>query len=71
MPANGKRHDKVAPVFDPRLRYSVDTAAQFLNQSRAKLYIDIREGRLAVIREGRRTFVPGTEIARRCSISAA
>lgn len=53
------------PPFDERLRYRVDVAARYLYQSRATTWADVRDGRLQVIREGKRTFIPGSEIVRR------
>lgn len=57
--------------FDERLRFSIDEASALLRQSRAKTYLDISAGRLRVIKDGSRTYVPGTEIARRCSLEVA
>jgi hypothetical protein len=56
------------PALDVAQRYSVEEAIRFLRTSRATLYKDIAEGRLKVIRERRRTFVPGAEIARRSQV---
>jgi len=63
-PKPAKRPAPVAP-FSPHLRYGVPLAAHYLGQSEAQTWIDIREHRLGVIREGARTFVPGSEIVRR------
>ena len=57
--------------FNPHLRYRVPVAAEYLDQSESQTWNDIRAGKLAVIREGARTFVPGSEIAKRCQPSAA
>ncbi len=57
--------------FDERLRFSIDEASALLRQSRAKTYNDITAGRLRIIKDGSRTYVPGTEIARRCSLEGA
>lgn len=65
-----KPGDKPVVPFSPALRYRVDRAAPLLDQSVAQTWLDIREGRLRVIREGGRTFVPGSEIVRRCSLDA-
>jgi len=51
--------------LDPAQRYSIDEAIAYLRSSRKTAYDDIREGRLATIKEGKRRFVPGSEIARR------
>jgi hypothetical protein len=61
-----------APVAaHPHRRYPIDVASELLDQSRAKTYLDIRAGKLAVIKDGRRTYVPGSEIIRRSTLPAA
>jgi hypothetical protein len=60
----------VAP-FNELLRYPVPDASIYLGQSPAQTWIDIRLERLRVICEGKRTFVPGAEIARRCRLAPA
>lgn len=52
------------PQLDPLRRYDVSTSLALLGISRKQLYDDIKAGKLAIIKHGRRTFVPGTEIAR-------
>lgn len=56
-------HDSL-PALDPAQRYTVEEAIRYLRSSRRTIYDDINAGRLAVIKHGRRTFVPGSEIAR-------
>jgi excisionase family DNA binding protein len=53
------------PVLDERQRYDVDEAARLLRLSRAQIYVDMREGNLRFIKDGRRSFIPGSEIIRR------
>ena len=53
------------PPLDQLQRYSIEEAIAYLRSSRKTLFDDIREGRLATIKEGKRRFVPGSEIARR------
>jgi excisionase family DNA binding protein len=53
------------PPLDSAQRYSIDEAIAYLRSSRKTIYDDISEGRLATIKEGKRRFVPGSEIARR------
>jgi hypothetical protein len=55
-------------IFDERLRYSIPEASQLLRQSRAKTYTDIKAGTLRVIKDCKRTYVPGTKIRRRCAV---
>ena len=59
------------PPLDPNQRYAVEEAAAYLRQSRAKTYVDIRKGVLEVIKDGRRTYVPGRAIAKRSGAEAA
>jgi excisionase family DNA binding protein len=67
------------PALDPRTpsalldcsrRYRIDDAAAYLGISRAKLYVDIRAGKLVTIKDGKRHFVPGSEIARLSRVPA-
>jgi hypothetical protein len=65
-----KRHSTPQPVafFNPLLRYSIPETAALLKQSVPKVWVDIREDKLKVIREGGRVFVPGSEIVRRSTL---
>lgn len=51
--------------LDEAQRYTVEEAIAYLRTSRKTLYNDIAAGLLATIKEGKRRFVPGSEIARR------
>ena len=53
------------PPLDTLQRYSVPEASAYLRQSRAKTYQDIAAKTLTVIKDGRRTYIPGTAIAAR------
>lgn len=55
--------------LDVAQRYSTREACAYLRTSNATLYNLIAAGLLRVIREGKRTYVPGSEIARRSSLS--
>jgi hypothetical protein len=59
------------PPLDSQQRYSIPEAIHYLRSSRRTIYADIARGRLKVIREGRRTFVPGSEIVRRSRLPRA
>lgn len=50
--------------LDELQRYSIDETLQYLRTSRGKLYQRIATGELRTITEGKRRYVPGTEIAR-------
>ena len=65
-----KKTRPALPPLDERQRYSIEEAINYLRSSRASVFADIREGRLAVIRERKRVFVPGSEIARRSRLPA-
>jgi excisionase family DNA binding protein len=58
----------VLPPIDASQRYSPEEAADYLRTSRWSVFKDLREGRLRAIREGRRTFIPGSEIIRRSTL---
>lgn len=58
-----KLRPKLDPV-DPRQRYDIGEACDYLRVSRAKLYQDIKSGRVQTIQDGSRRYVPGSEIAR-------
>jgi excisionase family DNA binding protein len=60
----------VLPALDSAQRYSVEEAIAYLRSSRKTVFDDIREGRLASIKEGKRRFIPGSEIARRSRLPA-
>jgi prophage regulatory protein len=53
----------LAPV-DMAQRYTIAEAISYLRISRASLYKEINARRIQVLKLGRRTFVPGSEIAR-------
>lgn len=52
------------PAVDPNQRYSIPEAEQYLRISRSELYLRIQRGSLRAIKDGRRTFIPGSEIVR-------
>jgi excisionase family DNA binding protein len=62
---------RVAPTSAPLApldvlqRYTIPEAADYLRCSRAWVYILLERGELRTIRDGRRVYVPGSEIARR------
>lgn len=56
------------PPVDPHQRYEIEEANSYLRQSRAKTYSDIAAGALKIIKDGKRVYVPGSEIIRRSTI---
>ena len=57
------------PPIDVSQKYSVEEAIAYERTSRKTLYAEIKAGRLRVIKVGRRTYVPGSELARRAQLS--
>jgi len=57
--------------LDPAQRYTINETNSYLRQSRGKTYKDIKEGKLAYIKDGRRTYIPGAAILARSSLDAA
>lgn len=62
--------DAALPPLDEQQRYTIPEAAKYLRVSRATIYNDIAAGLLATIKDRKRRFVPGSEIARRSRVSA-
>jgi excisionase family DNA binding protein len=64
------RRQKLAtlPPVDVHQRYTIDEACVYLRQSPAKTYSDIARGELRVIKDGSRTYIPGSEIVRRSTL---
>ncbi len=48
----------------PHLRFEINEAAHILRISRATLYERIRDGQIAVQKDGRRTFITADELQR-------
>lgn len=55
--------EQLAPLDENR-RYDIPLAAAYLGISRAKLYEKLAAGELQKLKDGRRTYIPGSEIAR-------
>lgn len=51
-------------TLDTLQRYSIPEAKDFLRISRSSLYLLIESGNVFTIKEGKRIFIPGSEIAR-------
>lgn len=51
------------PAVTP-LRYTIPEAATLLRKSKAGVYIAIREGRLKLSKDGRRSYILPAELAR-------
>ena len=58
------RPQRPANPVDLNQRYTIPEACGYLATSHTSLYARILAKELAVIREGKRVFIPGSEIAR-------
>lgn len=58
----------LAIPLDAQQRYTIPEASDLLRQSRAKTYKDITAGNIRVIKDGSRTYIPGSEIIRRSTL---
>ena len=52
------------PQLDPLRRYPVEQALAYLGISRKRFYDNVKNGRIKIIKDGRRTFAPGSELQR-------
>jgi excisionase family DNA binding protein len=59
------------PPLDVRQRYTIDESAAYLRESRSRVYEKIADGTLKTIKDGRRRYIPGSEIARQSTREAA
>lgn len=72
-----KAKPAVPALIDPNQRYEIDEGSAILRQSRAKTFQDIKldpakdPRALRVIKDGARTYIPGTELIRRSTLPAA
>jgi hypothetical protein len=55
------------PPIDPNQRYTPEESAAYLRSSRWSVFMDIREGRLASFKDGKRRYIAGSELIRRSS----
>ena len=70
MSPKAKPTVQALPPLDVNLRSSISEAIVYLRTSRASIYNLIAAGELRVIRQGRRTYVPNSEIARLSKLPA-
>ena len=61
---------QLSPV-DSNQRYTIPEVLQYLRYSRKTLYEDIKAGRIRLIKDGRRSYVHGSELIRRSALSRA
>lgn len=55
---------QILAALDPRQRYTVAEAREYLRISRPYLYGKLKRGEIQSIKDGTRRFIPGSEIAR-------
>lgn len=67
---NSQSDRRTPPPLDPNQRYTVPEANALLRQSNAKTYQQIKAGIIRVIKDGGRTYVPGTELIRLSTLPA-
>jgi hypothetical protein len=60
----------LAPV-DVAQRYTIAEATSYFRISHASIYKEISAHRIRVLKQGKRTFVPGSEIARLSRVDVA
>lgn len=60
---------RALPSVDPNRRYPVAVALEYLSISNGKFYEQLKAGDICVIKDGGRTFVPGSEIIRKSTLS--
>jgi hypothetical protein len=59
----------LAPI-DANARYPVDLALVYLDCSRRQFYADVKAGRIRLIKVGRRSYAPGSELVRLSTVPA-
>ena len=52
------------PPVDANRRYDISTACAYLGISRVRLYSKLKVGEIRPLKDGGRTFIPGSEIIR-------
>jgi len=62
--ANLKTQSFPLPQLDATQRYTVEEAARYLRTSRWTVYQMLKNSQIQKIKQGKRTFIPGSEIAR-------
>lgn len=62
---------KTLPPLDPNQRYTIDEALDYLRSSRSHLYGKIAAGEIRTLKDGRRTYIPGTEIITASTIQSS
>lgn len=56
--------------LDAQQRYEIPECLAYLRTSRARLYQRIAAGEIRVLKDGKRTYIPGTELIRLSTLPA-
>lgn len=63
---------KISPAdlgpLDANQRYTIPETSAYLRQSRARTYEQIKSGDLPVIKDARRTYIPGSAIIQKSRV---
>lgn len=57
------------PPIDAAQRYEVQESIDYLRTCRKTFYDDVKAGRIRLIKDGRRSYVHGSELIRRSALS--
>lgn len=68
-PRGGIKRVPRPAVVDPNQRYTLAETHAVLGQSHVKTFRDIKRGVLQTVKDGRRRYVLGSELIRRCRLS--
>lgn len=66
-----KKVKPALPPLDVAQRYTIEEAIAYLRSSRKSVYRLINTGELKTLKENRRRYVPGSEIARHSRLEMA
>jgi hypothetical protein len=56
------QYSAAAPALEANRRYSINDGAAILNCSRSRFYEHIKAGRIRIIKDGRRSYAPGSDL---------
>lgn len=62
---------KELPPLDAFRRYPIDDSAEYLGCSRVHLYKKVKAGELRIIKDGRRSYIPGADLIAASTAGAA
>jgi len=59
-----KKEQRPLPPIDQNQRYTIPEAAEYLRCSQAYVYQKIASGKVQTLKDGRRTYIHGSELIR-------